>query len=190
MIIQQPEAVEEEGLVGLYNKMKTFLLLVSFILLTLPTYASEKVFGNLEVESSLSVHDTADPIVFIVDSSTHRVGINVDSPSFPLEVSGAVVTNALITVSGVVVTTGTLRSDTGTIDLDNDGITTTNTGTFGNLTIGSGSIVDTSGDITFGDENLTTTGTITSGDITIFDATPILVFKDSNSLGGCFSWFY
>ncbi|KKK50901.1 hypothetical protein LCGC14_3120400, partial [marine sediment metagenome] len=31
--------------------------------------------------------------------------------------------------------------------------------------------------------NLITTGTITSGDITIFDATPILVFKDSNSLG-------
>ncbi len=31
--------------------------------------------------------------------------------------------------------------------------------------------------------NLTTTGTITSGDITIFEATPILVFRDSNSLG-------
>ena len=31
--------------------------------------------------------------------------------------------------------------------------------------------------------DLTTTGTITSGDITIFDPTPILVFKDSNSLG-------
>ena len=31
--------------------------------------------------------------------------------------------------------------------------------------------------------NLTATGTITSGDITIFDATPILVFKDSDSLG-------
>ncbi len=30
---------------------------------------------------------------------------------------------------------------------------------------------------------ITTTGTITSGDITIFDATPILVFKDSDSLG-------
>ena len=31
--------------------------------------------------------------------------------------------------------------------------------------------------------NLTATGTITSGDITIFDATPILIFKDSDSLG-------
>ncbi len=30
---------------------------------------------------------------------------------------------------------------------------------------------------------ITTTGTITSGDITIFDATPILIFQDSNSLG-------
>ena len=33
------------------------------------------------------------------------------------------------------------------------------------------------------DGNLTTIGNITSGDITIFDATPILVFKDSDSLG-------
>ncbi len=33
------------------------------------------------------------------------------------------------------------------------------------------------------DDNLTIKGTITSGDITIFDATPILVFQDSNSLG-------
>ena len=32
-------------------------------------------------------------------------------------------------------------------------------------------------------DDITTTGTITSGDITIFDATPILVFQDSNSLG-------
>ena len=63
--------------------MKKLLLLTLSLLLTLPTYASEKVFGNLEVESSLSVHDTADPIVFIVDSGTHRVGINVDSPSIP-----------------------------------------------------------------------------------------------------------
>ncbi len=32
-------------------------------------------------------------------------------------------------------------------------------------------------------QNLTSVGTITSGSITILDATPILVFKDSNSLG-------
>ncbi len=39
-------------------------------------------------------------------------------------------------------------------------------------------------EVSFDDDNLTTTGTITSGDITIFNPTPILVFQDSNSLGG------
>ena len=40
-----------------------------------------------------------------------------------------------------------------------------------------------SGNLDMGTNNLINVGTITSGDITILDATPILVFKDSNSLG-------
>ena len=38
-------------------------------------------------------------------------------------------------------------------------------------------------DFNIGAQDIVTTGTITSSDITIFDSTPILVFKDSNSLG-------
>ena len=52
--------------------------------------------------------------------------------------------------------------------------------TANNVVIASGTGVDT---INFSALNLTTTGKITSGDITILDPTPILVFKDSNSLG-------
>ena len=37
--------------------------------------------------------------------------------------------------------------------------------------------------------SISTTGTITSGDITIFDVTPILVFKDSNGVGGAATGF-
>ncbi len=51
----------------------------------------------------------------------------------------------------------------------------------GTGTLGAGAITGTS--LALGAGNITLTGTITSGDITIFDATPILVFKDSNSLG-------
>ncbi len=46
-----------------------------------------------------------------------------------------------------------------------------------------GNLTGTDVDISAGTGNYSSTGTITSGDITIFDATPILVFQDSNSLG-------
>ncbi len=52
----------------------------------------------------------------------------------------------------------------------------------GNYT-GVGNITGDDVDISAGTGDYTSSGTIASGDITIFDATPILVFKDSNSLG-------
>ena len=55
--------------------------------------------------------------------------------------------------------------------------------TIDTMVLGTGSITDTTGAISFGNDNLSGIGTIVSGDITIFDATPILVFKDSDSLG-------
>ena len=121
--------------------MKNLLLLTLSLLLTLPTYASEKVFGNLEVESSLSVHDTADPIVFRVDSSTHRVGINVDSPSFPLEVSGAVVTNSTVTAGNLTMSSGSITDTLGDITFGDENLTTTGTGDFGRLVVDSTTLV-------------------------------------------------
>ena len=76
----------------------------------------------------------------------------------------------------------TFSPDGGVAD-DGDGSATVNldtalNGTFLEL---DGSNANTT--INIGSENLTTTGAITSGDITIFDPTPVLIFKDSNSLG-------
>lgn len=53
---------------------------------------------------------------------------------------------------------GSITDTLGTIDFDDENLTTTGSGTFGTLLLGSGSITDSSGDISFGDENLTTTG--------------------------------
>lgn len=53
---------------------------------------------------------------------------------------------------------GSITDNLGTIDFDDENLTTTGSGTFGTLLLGSGSITDSSGDISFGDENLTTTG--------------------------------
>ena len=44
-------------------------------------------------------------------------------------------------------------------------------------------VLSNGGSMNLGSGDLNTSGTITSSDITIFDATPILVFKDSDSLG-------
>ncbi len=63
---------------------------------------------------------------------------------------------------------------------DLDGLTLL---TVDNITINGAVIISDTGTISFGDENLTTTGIITGGDIIIFGPTPILVFKDSDSLG-------
>ena len=53
----------------------------------------------------------------------------------------------------------------------------------GTTLISGATITNSTGAISFGDENLTTTGTVTGESVTIFSPTPILVFKDSNSLG-------
>ena len=74
------------------------------------------------------------------------------------------------------------------VDLGAFNIITTGLGTFGNLDVDTlnfnGNVIsDSSGTISFDNEHLTTTGLGTFGDITIFNPTPILVFRDSNSVG-------
>ncbi len=87
------------------------------------------------------------------------------------------------------VTTGNTRTltvpDTSSTILTSDG-TTPLDGAWSlggqNLT-SAGNITGTDVDISAGTGDYSSTGTITSGDITIFDATPILIFQDSNSAG-------
>ena len=84
------------------------------------------------------------------------------------------------TVGNLTLANGSITDSGGTIDFDNDNLTTTGTVTAeqltttddltvtdvatidGTMTISSGSITDTGGTINFSNENLTTTGTVTA----------------------------
>ena len=122
--------------------MKNLLLLTLSLLLTLPIYASEKVFGNLEVESSLSVHDTADPIVFRVDSSTHRVGINKDAPSVALDVVGDTIVSGSVTAGNLTMSSGSITDTSGNITFGDENLTTTGTAFLGLIDLGTNTIDD------------------------------------------------
>ena len=138
-------------------------LILFLLLFPLLAHAGQKTFGDHEIEGDLIVHDTAlEEPVLKTDKNNHRVGINKSNPTVALDVIGD------ITATGTI--TGTTFTDG----------TTTITG--GNYT-GVGNITGLDVDISAGTGDYTSSGTIISGDITILDPTPILVFKDSNSLG-------
>lgn len=65
---------------------------------------------------------------------------------------------------------GSITDSLGTIDFDNENLTTDGTGLFGTLLLGSGSITDSSGAISFGNENLTTTGSVTANSVSALGA--------------------
>ena len=71
------------------------------------------------------------------------------------------------------ISTGSITDSGGTINFDNENLTTTGTlgagvatlatgSTVGNLTLANGSITDSGGSISFGDENVSTSGNITA----------------------------
>lgn len=75
----------------------------------------------------------------------------------------------------VTVSNGSVTSSSGTIDFDDNDLTTTGdisaanlggtTATFGTLTLAGGSITDSTGAISFDNENLTTTGDVTAANV-------------------------
>ena len=73
-------------------------------------------------------------------------------------------------VSTMTITGGSITDSSGDISFDDENLTTTGLGTFGNLDVNTlnlndNSITDSTGTILFDNENLTTTGTGTFGDV-------------------------
>lgn len=95
--------------------MRYFWNSLIFIFLITNVYASQLTDGTHEVEGDLIVHES----VLIVDSGTHRVGINTDSPGEALDVVGnAVIEGDLyFTGAGSGLYYGNMDQGTGSFDV-------------------------------------------------------------------------
>ncbi len=143
-----------------------------------PTFTNVYLGGGGEGDSFLYFYEGTSPT---------GASIKWNDTLARFEVSKRLTVDTSITSASVVATSTLISQGKATItttgqqlELEYDGANQAD------FTVSSGgdlTITASGGDIGFGNENLSTTGIITSGDMTILDATPILVFRDSDSLG-------
>ena len=150
------------------------------------TLATGSTVGNLTLANG-SITDSGGSISFGDEnvSTSGTLASGAQTVTGNVTASGTVTAEQLTTTDDLTVTdvatidgtvtiaTGSITDSGGTINFDNENLTTTGTlgagvatlatgSTVGNLTLANGSITDSGGSISFGDENVSTSGNITA----------------------------